>query len=56
MHYNRKGVAKQPFGSEEQAFRFIKGKRLRDYVPYLCPLCNKYHIGHVNHTKAEGNC
>ena len=45
MHYNRKGVEKQPFDSEEQAKHYIKGKRLRHYVPYLCPLCNHYHIG-----------
>lgn len=55
-HYNRKGVAKQPFETEDQAFCFIRGKKLRNYVPYLCPLCSKYHIGHKEKTKAEGKC
>lgn len=45
MHYNRKGVEKQSFESEEMAINYIKDKRLRRYVPYLCPLCNHYHIG-----------
>lgn len=45
MHYNRKGMEKQPFDSEGQAMQYIKGKRLMHYVSYLCPLCNRYHIG-----------
>ena len=38
--------AKLPYESQEEAEEFIEVHHLQGYTSYLCPVCNKYHIGH----------
>lgn len=45
-HFNFKGKAKIAFETEADALAYIKAKHLKDYVVYLCRVCNKYHISH----------
>lgn len=48
-HYNRKGIAKQAFATEEAALQYIAAKRLQGYLAYLCPVCNHWHIGRMRY-------
>ena len=45
-HYNRRGKTKMSFETEEDAIKYIKKMNLKDYIVYLCKVCNKYHISH----------
>ncbi len=47
-HYTRKKgswKAKMPFETEQDALAFIKKYKMDKYVAYICPECNKWHIG-----------
>jgi hypothetical protein len=44
-HYNKKGIAKQPFDSAVEAVAYIERKRLDGYVAYFCHECDHWHIG-----------
>ena len=45
-HYNKRGKNKMSFETEEDAIKYIKKMNLKDYIVYLCKVCNKYHISH----------
>lgn len=47
-HYTRKKgawKAKKPFETEQEALDYIKKYKMDNYVAYICPTCNKWHIG-----------
>lgn len=47
-HYTRKNGSwkpKKPFETKAEALSFIKKYKMFAYVAYLCPECNKWHIG-----------
>ena len=46
QHYNSKGNSKQVFTTEKEAVKYISKHKLKGMQPYLCRVCNKYHIGH----------
>lgn len=47
QHYTSNGKSKKSYATEEEAVRYISRHRIRDMQPYLCRVCNKYHIGHT---------
>ena len=54
FHYTRKKgkwKPKHPFDSQDEAERYIKKYKMKDYVAYLCPYCSKWHIGKSPETK-----
>lgn len=49
---NRK--KKQQYETEDDALAFLKKHNLSDdFVAYLCPYCNKWHIGHRQDINTE---
>lgn len=44
-HYNHNGKAKRVYQTEGEANREIKHRKLKNYKPYVCKVCNCYHIG-----------
>lgn len=49
-HYTKKRgkiKPKKPYDSLQAAEEFIKKHHLVNYKAYLCPYCNKWHIGFV---------
>lgn len=54
-HWNKKHgryiKVKFPYDTLSQAEEYIKENNLVGYEAYLCPICNKYHIGHKNGNK-----
>lgn len=45
-HYNYKGKVKISYNSKEEA-ELVLQKYPDNYRAYLCPVCNKWHIGFV---------
>ena len=48
FHYCRKNGKWKPkkgFCSQEDADSFIEKHKMTDYISYLCPHCNMWHIG-----------
>lgn len=48
-HYTRKRNSwkpKVPYDTRQEADGFIRKRRLKYYESYLCPVCNKWHIGY----------
>ena len=46
-HYSRGKKAKKAFEILRAAEKYINGLHLTEYAPYVCPVCCKWHIGHV---------
>lgn len=46
QHYTSNGKSKRTYATEEEANRYIHKHKIKDMQPYLCRVCNKYHIGH----------
>lgn len=47
-HYARKNgewKPKKKFETEEDAVSYIKKYKMYKYVPYICKVCSKWHIG-----------
>ena len=53
QHYTSKGKCKVAFDTEKQANRYISKHKLHGMKPYLCRVCNKYHIGHYDITEQQ---
>lgn len=45
-HYNYRGKVKIQYNSKEDA-KVILQKYPDNYRAYLCPICNKWHIGFI---------
>ena len=47
-HYNRNtGNPKRSYQTELDAFDKVKEMGLEEYTFYSCPVCKKFHIGHL---------
>lgn len=47
-HYNRNtGNPKRSYDTELDAFDKVKELGLEDYTFYSCPICKKFHVGHL---------
>ena len=47
-HYSRKNgewKPKKKFDTEDDALVWIKKYKMYNYTPYVCKVCNKWHIG-----------
>lgn len=44
-HFNGRGKSKMCFDSKEDGEEWIRRHHWKDYVCYLCPECNHFHIG-----------
>lgn len=47
-HYTKKDgnwKPKQKFDTENEAAAYIKKHKMYKYTPYICKVCNKWHIG-----------
>ena len=54
-HWNTKRKSakrkqKRSYDTQEEAELVIKRTHLQDYIAYICPYCNKWHIGHFSET------
>lgn len=45
-HYSNRKKSKKAFETLKSAEKFINDLHLTGYVPYVCPVCCKWHIGH----------
>ena len=45
-HYSKRKRSKRAFETLKAAERYISELHLNGYVPYVCPVCCKWHIGH----------
>lgn len=45
-HYSKRKKSKKAFETLKSAEKFINDLHLTGYVPYVCPVCCKWHIGH----------
>lgn len=53
MHINREtGKPKISFANFQVAYDHIKDQGLEGVIPYKCPICGLYHIGHVPQGKS----
>jgi hypothetical protein len=50
-HYAKKDgewKPKKKFETEKEALAFIKKHKMYKYIPYVCKVCGKWHIGMKN--------
>ncbi len=45
-HYSKRKKSKKAFETLKSAEKYINDLHLAGYVPYVCPVCCKWHIGH----------